>query len=123
MFDHPNIDPAYLTTAFDIGTMITAYKTLFAFFSAPAWNGYLGAPSPDTADLTTDAAIEAYVRKHSNTIKHPVATARISKKDDPNGVVGPDLAVKKIRGVRVVDASVLVCRFARSLTGSWLRCV
>ncbi|KAJ7058077.1 aryl-alcohol oxidase-like protein [Mycena amicta] len=106
-FDHPAIDPAYLSTAFDIGTMIAAFKTTAEFFSAPIWEGYLGEPGPETAELTTDDAIEAYLRKYTSTLKHPVASARISKADDPEGVVGPELFVKKIRGVRVVDASVL----------------
>ncbi|KAF7299257.1 Aryl-alcohol oxidase-like protein [Mycena indigotica] len=106
-FDHPAINPAYLSTAFDLNTMITTFKTTAEFFSAPIWTGYIAEPDPEITGLTTDAAIEAYVRKYSTTVKHPVATARISKAGAIDGVVGPDLCVKKITGVRVVDASVL----------------
>lgn len=107
-FDYPAIDPAYYTTAFDIGTVIHAVKTLREFFSTSAWDGFLGAPFSDAAHLNTDAEIEAYARTWATTLKHPVGTARLSKKADKGGVVGPSLLIKGVKGVRVVDASVLV---------------
>ncbi|KAJ7263058.1 aryl-alcohol oxidase-like protein [Mycena rebaudengoi] len=106
-FDYPAIDPAYYTTAFDIGTVIHAVKTLREFFSTSAWDGFLGAPFSDAAHLNTDAEIEAYARTWATTLKHPVGTARLSKKADKGGVVGPSLLIKGVKGVRVVDASVL----------------
>ncbi|KAJ7646824.1 aryl-alcohol oxidase-like protein [Roridomyces roridus] len=106
-FDHPAINPAFLSTAFDIGTMISAFKTIHKFFSAPAWTGFFGEPSDEVAALINDAAIEAYIRKYATTIRHPVSTARISRADEDAGVVGPDLKVKKVQGLRVVDGSVL----------------
>ncbi|KAK7053614.1 GMC oxidoreductase-domain-containing protein, partial [Favolaschia claudopus] len=106
-FDHPAIDPAYFSASFDMKTMVAAFKTTAKFFSAPVWEGYIAEAAPETAALTTDDAIEAYVRKYTNTLKHPVATARISKAEEARGIVGPNLMVKKIKGVRVVDASVL----------------
>ncbi|KAJ7139305.1 aryl-alcohol-oxidase from pleurotus Eryingii [Mycena epipterygia] len=106
-FSHPAIDPAYLTTALDIGTFVHAVKALQQFFATSAWDGFLGAPFAAAANLSTDAAIEAYVRTWATTIKHPTSTARISHASDKDGVVGPALLVKGVRGVRVVDASVL----------------
>ncbi|KAJ7474300.1 aryl-alcohol oxidase-like protein, partial [Mycena latifolia] len=105
-FAYPAIDPAYFTTAFDIGTAVQAVKTAQKFFSASAWDGFIGAPFSAAANLHTDAAIEAYVRTFATTLKHPTSTARISKKTDKTGVVGPDLLVKGAKGVRVVDASI-----------------
>ncbi|KAJ6604360.1 aryl-alcohol-oxidase from pleurotus Eryingii [Mycena vulgaris] len=106
-FDHPTIDPAYFTTAFDIGTAIKAIKTLRNFLSTSAWDGFIIAPFPEVAGLTTNAEIEAYVRTFSDTIKHPTSTATISKTTDTGGVVGPDLRVKGAAGLRIVDASIL----------------
>ncbi|KAJ7699532.1 aryl-alcohol-oxidase from pleurotus Eryingii [Mycena rosella] len=106
-FSYPTIDPAFYTTAFDIGTAIHAVKAAQEFFSKPAWDGFIGAPFSDATNLDTDAKIEAYVRKWAMSNKHPTSTARMSKNSDKSGVVGPDLLVKGIRGVRVVDASVL----------------
>ncbi|KAJ7159446.1 aryl-alcohol oxidase-like protein [Mycena filopes] len=106
-FDYPAIDPAFYTTAFDIGTVIHAVKAVRTFFSASAWDGFLGPPFPAVAALDTDERIEAYARAGATTMKHPVSTARISKRTEKAGVVGPDLLVKGAKGVRVVDASVL----------------
>lgn len=44
--DAPIIDPAFLTTQFDIQALRQAVRSSFAFFSAPAWNGFKGDPVP-----------------------------------------------------------------------------
>ncbi|KAF8140823.1 aryl-alcohol oxidase-like protein [Mycena galopus ATCC 62051] len=106
-FDHPAINPAYLQTSFDIDTYVAAIKTLHTLMSTPAWDGFLIAPFADAANLTTDAQIEGYVRKFASTLKHPTSTATISKSTDKGGVVGPDLLVKGLKGLRIVDASIL----------------
>lgn len=41
---------------------------------------------------------------------HPVGTASMTARDAKWGVVDPDLKVKGVEGVRVVDASVFVRR-------------
>ncbi|KAJ7749423.1 aryl-alcohol oxidase-like protein [Mycena metata] len=106
-FVYPSIDPEYLTTAFDIGTAIQAVKTAKAFVATSPWEDFIIAPFADTAALTTDAEIEAYIRTYSTTLKHPTSTARISKNSDQGGVVGPNLLVKGACGLRIVDASIL----------------
>jgi len=106
-FDHPDINPAYLQTSFDIDTYVVAIKMLHTLMSTPAWDGFLIAPFSDAANLSTDAQIEGYVRKFASTLKHPTSTATISKSTDKGGVVGPDLLVKGLKGLRIVDASIL----------------
>jgi choline dehydrogenase-like flavoprotein len=83
-------------------------KALKELLATPAWDGFLGAPFSAATNLETDAAIEEYVRTWATTLKHPTSTAKISKQTDKSGVVGPDLLVKGIKGVRIVDASILV---------------
>ncbi len=79
------------------------------FLNASTWNGFLGQPYPDAANLTTNAAIQTYLRRFSNTIKHPVGTASVSNNSTSStGVVGPSLLVKQATGLRIVDASVIV---------------
>ncbi|KAF8991611.1 hypothetical protein BDQ17DRAFT_1370513 [Cyathus striatus] len=85
----------------DMSIMVEAIKSAKRFVSGSAWDNYLLTPFGDSPD------IEAYIRASSISIRHPVATARISSLKDKTGVVGPDLLVKGINGVRVVDASVL----------------
>ncbi|KAJ7037662.1 aryl-alcohol oxidase-like protein [Mycena alexandri] len=106
-FVHPSINPAFFTTAFDIGTAIQAVKTAKAFVATSAWNDFIIAPFADTAALTTDAEIEAYIRTYSTTLKHPTSTAKISKSSDQGGVVDQHLLVKGASKLRIVDASIL----------------
>lgn len=79
------------------------------FFNTSAFAAHIIAPHPDAANLTSNEEIEEYIRFWSNTLKHPVSTARISSLNSSNGVVGPNLCVNGASGLRVVDASILVC--------------
>ena len=60
----------------------------------------------DTA--TTDEELDQFIRSSTITVSHGVGTAAMSPKGAEYGVVDPDLRVKRVRGLRIVDASVLV---------------
>ncbi len=47
------------------------------------------------------------VRNYSTTIFHPVSTCKMGKISDDSSVVDPELRVKGVKGLRVVDASVM----------------
>ncbi|TFK33728.1 aryl-alcohol-oxidase from pleurotus Eryingii [Crucibulum laeve] len=106
-FDSPLIDPGYLTSEFDLFTMKSAVRSAQRFLSAPIWNGYIIAPVNGLENTTTDAGLEAYIRANTVTIFHPVGTAAMSPRGSSHGVVDPDLLVKGVVGLRVVDLSVL----------------
>lgn len=108
MFDHPLIDPALLSSTFDQEVLVEAVKASQRFVSSSPWKGYIVAPFIDSANATTDQGIKEYAAKFGTTIRHPVATSMISKLTDKSGVVGPQLLVKNVVGVRVVDASIFV---------------
>lgn len=79
------------------------------FASAHAWAGYVLSPyGGGMSESESDADIDAYVREQASTMFHPVGTASMSAWDAEWGVVDPDLKVKGVEGVRVVDASVFV---------------
>ncbi|MFO1106023.1 MAG: GMC family oxidoreductase N-terminal domain-containing protein [Amaricoccus sp.] len=52
-----------------------------------------------------DAVLADYVRAYTKTVYHPVGTCRMGS--DAGAVVGPDLAVRGVAGLHVVDASVM----------------
>ncbi|THH00852.1 hypothetical protein EW026_g1736 [Hermanssonia centrifuga] len=106
-FDQPLIDLACLTTDFDIFAIREGIKTAQKFLSAPAWQGYVLGALGVLANATTDAELEAFARANSAPNGHIVATASMSPKGADFGVVDPDLRVKGVEGLRVVDASVL----------------
>ncbi|MDX6639980.1 MAG: choline dehydrogenase [Solirubrobacteraceae bacterium] len=60
-------------------------------------------PGPD---VQGDEAIEAWVRAHVELIYHPSGTCRMGAADDGDAVVDPQLRVRGLEGLRVIDASV-----------------
>ncbi|PPQ97820.1 hypothetical protein CVT26_012921 [Gymnopilus dilepis] len=105
----PAIDPAFMTTDFDIKAAVESINTAIRYTSASPWSGYnLGPFGPfGTAISSGNASVlETYVRDFGTSAFHPVGTAAISSTKAAFGVVNPDLTVKGVTGLRVVDASV-----------------
>ncbi|KAG5351591.1 hypothetical protein C0989_005670 [Termitomyces sp. Mn162] len=105
-FDAPLIDPALLKEESDRIVMREAIKHVLAFTNAPIWDGFIVAPSGGLQNATTDEKIDEYISAAASTFFHPTSTLSMSAKGAKNGVVDPDLKVKDIVGLRVVDASV-----------------
>jgi len=57
------------------------------------------------ADVTTDSEIDSFIRTHAETEFHPSCTCRMGL--DEMAVVDPQLRVRGIEALRVVDASVM----------------
>ena len=64
-----------------------------------------GVESQASAQAQSDAQIEQFVRRHADTIYHPVGTCRMGA--DALAVVDARLRVHGVAGLRVVDASVM----------------
>ena len=95
--------------------MLLAVRSAQRFFSAPAWKDYVLTHAwPFTEDIITqegeqgDEAVLAVLRNITSTAWHPIGTLAMSAKNAGYGVVDPDLKVKGVLGLRVVDASVMV---------------
>ena len=58
----------------------------------------------ETTPLNSDAEIDAFIRSTGITVHHPAGTCRMGA--DIDSVVDPELRVRGIEGLRVVDASV-----------------
>lgn len=52
-------------------------------------------------------ALRSYIRQTAKTVFHPSGTAKMGRADDRMAVVGPDLKVHGVDGLRVSDASVM----------------
>ena len=104
-FDAPAIDPAFLGDPRDLQTMITGARITRAIIEAPPLDRYRGREIYGADKIDTDAEWEQHIRARADTIYHPVGTCRMGV--DDMAVVTPDLQVRGVDGLRVVDASVM----------------
>ncbi len=104
-FAPPEIDPQYLTAEIDVRTMRDAVKICRDLASRPAFDRFRGEELAPGPDVSTDSAIDAWVRRTGETIYHPVGTCRMGA--DDRAVVDAELRVRGVEGLRVADASVM----------------
>jgi len=78
-------------------------RELGATRALSSWSKREILPGPDKV---TDADLIAYMRRNCETVYHPAGTCRMGDVNASDTVVGPDLKVKGIAGLRVADASV-----------------
>ncbi|KAJ3885569.1 alcohol oxidase [Lentinula edodes] len=103
-FDAPLIDPGLLSAEVDIHILREAIRTAHKFVEAAAWSDYI---LQDLTNATTDAEIDEFIRNNAVSFFHPVSTSAMSPFATTDwGVVDPDLRVKGVNGLRIVDASV-----------------
>ncbi len=99
----PLIDPGFLTDPRDAADMLRAARLLERIVAAPPlapWRGRRLYPHDGT-----DAGLMADIRARADTIYHPVGTCKMGS--DAMAVVDPQLRVRGVTGLRVVDASVM----------------
>ena len=105
--DKPRIEANYLSDAegFDLKMMVECAKLSREIFAQKAFDAYRGAPIfPARTDLS-DAELADFIRAKAETVYHPVGTCRMGS--DDASVVDPQLRVRGVDGLRVVDASVM----------------
>lgn len=105
--DKPAINPNFLSNPFDAAALLEGIASLRKFTSANAWDGFVIGPTGPFANLTSDEEVLTGIHANSGTVFHPVGTCAMSHVNAPFGVVDPDLVVKKVSGLRIVDASVM----------------
>jgi choline dehydrogenase len=103
----PLIQPNYLGDDGDLDGMIEGAKLSREILSTSEFGGYRGDEIFPGAAATSDADLEAFIRRKADSIYHPVGTCRMG--NDDNAVVDSELRVRGADGLRVVDASVMPC--------------
>ncbi|KAF8342786.1 aryl-alcohol oxidase-like protein [Cantharellus anzutake] len=105
-FDAPVIDLGILTKELDLHIGVTALKRAREFVTAPAFKDYILGEWGPLSQAHTDEEIIQYIRNTTVSIFHPTSTLAMSAWNSPHGVVNPDLTMKGIKKLRVVDASI-----------------
>jgi choline dehydrogenase len=104
----PSIAPHYLSTEADREVAADAIRTTRRLMRQPALQPYHPReylPGPSVGD--DDDALAKAAGDIGTTIFHPVGTAKMGTASDPLAVVDERLRVHGLRGLHVVDASVM----------------
>ncbi|WP_138499746.1 GMC family oxidoreductase [Nostoc sp. PA-18-2419] len=103
--DAPVIRLNYLQSEFDVQKLVEGIKLIRQLFQTSGFDEFRGREVAPGADIQGDAALEAYVREVCGTVYHPIGTCKMGT--DPMAVVDPELRVRGVEGLRVVDASIM----------------
>jgi choline dehydrogenase len=89
----------------DVRTLIDGLRLVDRLFDAPALASIVTGRMSPAQPLETDEAWTDYLRETLNITWHAVGTCRMGS--DEGAVVDPQLRVRAVEGLRVVDASVM----------------
>jgi choline dehydrogenase len=103
----PAIDPGYLSDERDGRALAAGLKMARRFVSAQQMAKICTSELTPGADVRSDDELLQYVRSSVVTLYHPVGTCSMGGESRWNSVVDPELRVRGVTGLRVVDASVM----------------
>jgi choline dehydrogenase-like flavoprotein len=106
--DKPVIDPRYLSDpgGVDRAAMLAGLRICAEIADAPSLRDVLGSVvRPRNSTKLDEAILELALNECSHTLYHPMGTCRMGS--DEASVVGPQLRVRGVDGLRVADASVM----------------
>lgn len=107
----PQADPAifanYLATDEDRRALREGVRIARKVAAQAALQPYNSGEYEPGPKVETDAQIDAWIAASGETIYHPVGTCRMGVAGDPLAVVDDELRVMGLKGLRVIDASVM----------------
>lgn len=104
--DHPTIQFNYLKDDTDREDWRNTIRVTRHVLGQDALAPYRGTEIQPGLDVTSDAAIDAWVQKNVESAYHPTSTCRMGSPDDPMAVVDPQCRVIGLQNLRVVDSSI-----------------
>ena len=99
------IDFNFLSDPADAKVLIEGLKLARRVLADGQFDGIRGEEMLPGKAVQTDEQWMTYVREYAATVFHPVGTCKMGV--DAMSVVGPDLKVHGVQGLRVVDASIM----------------
>lgn len=112
-YDHPIIDPKYLTNDDDVMTLVEGMKLAIAIGLSPPYMMFGSRlietvfPGCENYLYLSDEYLACVARVFTITIYHPVGTCKMGAPWDPTAVVDSELKVMGVHGLRVIDASIM----------------
>jgi choline dehydrogenase-like flavoprotein len=103
----PRIAIDFLATDNDLRMVRAGIRMAREIFNQPTVRAFASVEIAPGPDKTSDADIDEYARATATTVYHPLGTCKMGPDSDSMAVVDPQLRVRGIDGLRVVDASVM----------------
>ena len=105
-FWRPEIDAGYFEDPVDLDAMLAGCRTLLDVADQAPLARLRGRPYlPADGSSVTDEVLLQHIRAYTQTLYHPVGTCAMGSSEA--AVVDPELRVRGIEALRVVDASVM----------------
>ncbi|XP_043481456.1 glucose dehydrogenase [FAD, quinone] [Leptopilina heterotoma] len=110
---YPDINPNYFTHRQDMDILVEGIRIAMAVSNSSAFQRFGSRPlrtkMPGCQKFPFDTYEywECAIRHFTFTIYHPTGTCKMGPKDDPTAVVDPRLRVYGVKGLRVVDGSIM----------------
>lgn len=101
----PQIQPRYLEADSDLRVLVEGIRIGRDIVKSKAMDRFRGDEYCPGANAVSDPELAAYVRANAETLYHPAGTCKMGT--DEMAVVDPQLRVRGVSGLRVVDASVM----------------
>ena len=105
--DAPVVQPNYLEHETDRLTVVRGLKLCRTFLQSGDLGDLYDTEEVPGSDVQSDDQLLQYARETGNTGYHLCGTCTMGPRSNPMTVVGPDLKVHGLEGLRVVDASVM----------------
>ncbi len=105
--DAPAIAPNYLSTAEDLNVAVAGLKYTREIMAAPALAPFNPTELKPGPDIQSEEDLKRAAGDLGTTIFHPVGTCKMGPQHDPEAVVDDELRVHGIKGLRVIDASIM----------------
>ena len=101
----PHIVFNHLSDPRDLTDLVAGIRLIREIVAQPAWTRYNRGELTPGPDVTSDAELEAFVRRKLGTSYHPSGTVRMGA--DVEAPVDAAGRFRAVAGLRVVDASIM----------------
>lgn len=106
VFDSVIADAGFLRNPLDVTMLAEGIRFVRELMSTDAMSSLAPSELVPGANITSDAALEQFIRSSAETLYHPAGSCKMGAREE-GGVVGQDLKVYGVEGLRVVDASMM----------------
>ncbi len=119
-FEAPLIQPNYLAEAGDRQVLLAGMKLARALLASKPLEPYYDHEAFPGPDVRTDDDLLDTAKQRGTTLFHPMGTCRMGPATDPSAVVDDQLRVHGLKGLRVIDASIMPMMISANLNASAL---